>query len=287
MDWAKLIHRKSDMIDFIPGAMEDTAKSRGTIYKGKARFVDANAIEVNGTRIGADNFIVATGSMTRPLSIPGAEYLITSDDVLSERELPDEVVFIGGGAIAMEFSHIYARAGSKVTILEMMPRLLPRLDEDAVTAIQGESERLGIDIRTDVEVEAIEKSGDKLQVHFMQDGKQLSITAGRVVNGSGRIANVADLNLEAANIAHDGIRIEVDDYLRSVSNPTVWVAGDALVHSAQLSPLATYEGRIVGQNIIDSAQLKPDYSIVPSAVYTVPALSSVGDAPRYQRRSVE
>jgi glutathione reductase (NADPH) len=276
LDWAKLIDRKSEMINFIPAAMEDTAKSRGTIYKGKASFVDANTIEVNGTRIEADNFVVATGSMTRPLSIPGAEYLITSDDVLSERELPDEVVFIGGGVIAMEFSHVYARAGSKVTLLEMMPRLLPRLDEDAVAAIQKESERLGIDIKTGVEVKAVERSGDNLQVHFMHDGKQHSVAADRVVNGSGRIANVADLNLEAANIAHDGIRIEVDEYLRSVSNPAIWVAGDALVHSAQLSPLATYEGRVVGQNIVDNAQLKPDYSIVPSAVYTVPALSSVG-----------
>jgi glutathione reductase (NADPH) len=190
--------------------------------------------------------------------------------------LPDEVVFIGGGVIAMEFSHVYARAGARVTILEMMPQLLPRLDQDAVTAIQGESERLGIDIKTGVEVEAVEKSGRKLQVHFMHDGKRQSVEADRVVNGTGRIANVADLNLEAANIAHDGIRIEVDEYLRSVSNPAVWVAGDALVHSAQLSPLATYEGRIVGQNIVNGAQLKPDYSIVPSAVYTVPALSSVG-----------
>jgi glutathione reductase (NADPH) len=276
LDWAKLIDRKSDMIDFIPGAMEDTAKSRGDVYRGKARFVGPNAIEVDGRRIEADNFVIATGSITRPLSIPGAEHLITSDDVLSERELPNEVVFIGGGVIAMEFSHVYARAGAKVTILEAMPQLLPRLDQDAVAAIRSESERLGIDVKVGVEVEAIEKAGDKLQVHYNHDGKRQSVEAYRVVNGTGRIANVADLNLAAANIAHDGIRIEVDEQLRSVSNPAVWVAGDALVHSAQLSPLATYEGRIVGQNIVDNAGLKPDYAVVPSAVYTVPALSSVG-----------
>ena len=276
LDWAKLIDRKSDMIDFIPGAMEDTAKGRGDVYKGKARFVGPNAIEVDGTRIEADNFVVATGSITRPLSIPGAEHLITSDDVLSQRELPSEVVFIGGGVIAMEFSHVYARAGTRVTILEAMPQLLPRLDQDAVAAIQGESERLGIDVKVGVGVDSIEKAGDKLQVHFTHDGKRQSVEADRVVNGTGRIANVAELNLAAANIAHDGIRIEVDEHLRSVSNRAVWVAGDALVHSAQLSPLATYEGRIVGQNIIDNAGLIPDYSIVPSAVYTVPALSSVG-----------
>lgn len=276
LDWAKLIDRKNDMIDFIPGAMEDTARGRGEVYKGKAVFVDDQAIEVNGVRIEADNFVIATGSITRPLSIPGAEHLITSDDVLSEREMPDEVVFIGGGVIAMEFSHVYARAGAKVTILEAMPQLLPRLDQDAVAAIQGESERLGIEVKVGVAVDSIEKVGDRLQVHFTHDGKRQSIEANRVVNGTGRIANVADLNLAAANIAHDGIRVEVDEQLRSVSNPKIWVAGDALVHSAQLSPLATYEGRVVAQNIVDDAGLKPDYSIIPSAVYTVPALSSVG-----------
>lgn len=276
LDWTKLIDRKTDMIDFIPGAMEDTAKSRGDVYKGQAKFVATNAIEVNGERIEADNFVIATGSITRPLSLPGAELLITSDEVLSERELPGEVVFIGGGVIAMEFSHVYARAGSKVTILEMMPQMLPRLDSDAVNAIRGESDRIGIDMKTSVQVESIEKSGNRLRVNFTHDGKQQSIEADRVVNGSGRIANVADLNLGAADIEHDGIRISVDEHLRSTSNPAVWVAGDALVHSAQLSPLATYEGRLVAQNIVEGANLKPDYSIVPSAVYTVPALSSVG-----------
>lgn len=276
LDWGKLIDRKTDMIDFIPGAMEDTAKSRGDVYRGHARFVEPKAIEVAGERIEADNFVIATGSITRPLSLPGAEHLITSDDVLTERELPGEVVFIGGGVIAMEFSQVYARAGAKVTILEMAPQLLPRLDQDAVAAIRGESERIGIDTRTGVRVEAIEKVGERLQVHFFHDGRRQFVEADRVVNGSGRIANVAGLDLDAGGIKYDGIRIEVDEYLRSVSNPSVWVAGDALLHSAQLSPVATCEGRIVGRNIVEDASVKPDYSIVPSAVYTVPALASVG-----------
>ena len=276
LDWPKLIERKRNMIDFIPGAMEETARSRGQVFKGKGHFVGSNAIEVDGVRIEADNFVIATGSITRPLSIPGAELMITSDDVLSENNLPDEVVFIGGGVIAMEFSHVYAHAGAHVTILEAMPQLLPRLDQDAVAAIRSESERLGIDVRTGVEVEAVSQSDNRLQVSFTHQGKQQTISADRIVNGTGRIANVADLNLDAANIKHDGIRIEVDAYLRSISNPAVWVAGDALVHSAQLSPLATYEGRVVAQNIVEGSKVKPDYSIVASAVYTVPALASVG-----------
>jgi glutathione reductase (NADPH) len=276
LHWSKLMDRKTDMIDFIPGAMEDTAKGRGTVYKGKAKFVGPNTVEVNGQMLEADNIVIATGSITRPLSIPGAEYLITSDAVLSEREQPDEVVFIGGGVIAMEFSHVYARAGTKVTILEMMPQLLPRLDTDAVSAIRTEGERIGIDMKTSVEVQQIEQAGDKFSVRYAHDGKEHTIVADRIINGTGRIANVSELELDAANVQHDGIRIEVDENLRSVSNKSVWVAGDALVTSAQLSPLATYEGRIVGQNIVNNDNKKPDYSVIPSAVYTIPALSTVG-----------
>ncbi len=175
LDWGKLIDRKNDLIDSIPGAMEQTARGRGEVFKGQARFVGENAVEVNGERIEAEHIVIATGSITRPLTIPGAEHLITSDEVLSERELPAEVVFIGGGVIAMEFSHVYARAGARVTILEAMPQLLPRLDQDAVAAVQRESERLGIEIRTGVEVESIEVVADKLQVTFVHNGERQTI----------------------------------------------------------------------------------------------------------------
>ncbi len=276
LDWGKLIQRSQGMIDFIPGAMQGVAEKRGTVFKGSAKFTGKNSIEVNGTEITGDNIVIATGSIPRPLSIPGSELMITSNEVLLETEQPKEVVFIGGGVIAMEFSHVYARAGTAVTILEAMPQLLPRIDADAVTAIAGESERIGIKLKTGVVVNAIVKDGDKRIVRYQHEGKECEITADKVVNGTGRIANVASLNLAAAAIKHDGIRIETNEYLQSVSNPHIWVAGDALVTSAQLSPLATYEGRIVGNNIVNGPSQTPDYSVVPNAVYTVPALASVG-----------
>ena len=276
LDWAKLIDREKDLIRSIPKNMAGLAEKRGTVFRGQARFVGPDAVEVNGQRIEADNIVIATGSTPRPLPIPGADLMITSDEVLSERELPGDVVFVGGGVIAMEFSHVYARAGAKVTILEALPRLLGNLDKDAVDAIRGESARLGIDIKTDVAVKKIEQVDGRLRVTFEHDGGKHERLADRVVNGAGRIANVADLNLDAGSVKHDRIRIKVDDQLRSISNPAVWVCGDALVGPAQLSPLATYEGRLVGRNIVEGANLKPDYSVVPSAVYTVPALASVG-----------
>jgi glutathione reductase (NADPH) len=97
-----------------------------------------------------------------------------------------------------------------------------------------------------------------------------------VVNGAGRIANVDTLDLAAANVEHDKGRIALDPHLRSVSNPSVHVCGDAVPTSPQLSALATYEGQIVGRNIVDGPRHTPDYAGLPTAVFTVPALSSVG-----------
>ena len=276
LDWGKLIDREKDMIGFIPDAMQAVAEKRGTVFRGQAKFAGPNAIDVDGTTIEGNNIVIATGSKPRPLPIPGAELMITSDDVLSEHTLPKEAVFIGGGVIAMEFSHVYARAGAKVTILEALPQLLPRMDSDAVATIRGETERLGVTVKTGVKVKEISKANDRLCVSYEHDGGDQNIDAARVVNGAGRIANIDTLDLDAGNVKHDGLRIEIDQFLRSTSNPAVWVAGDALVQSAQLSPVATYEGRVVGHNIVNGPTEKPDYSVLPSAVYTVPALSTVG-----------
>ena len=98
----------------------------------------------------------------------------------------------------------------------------------------------------------------------------------RVVNGAGRVANIDRLDLETGRVRHNGGRIETDDYLRSASNPAVHVCGDVLWSSPQLSPIATYEGRIVGRNIVEGPVAKPDYASIPSCVYAVPALASVG-----------
>ncbi len=276
LDWAKLIDRERAMIAPLPERLEGLAKKRGDVFKGHARFTGRNSISVGGAALEAEHVVIATGSKPRPLPIPGAELLITSDEVLSERVLPREVVFIGGGVIAMEFSHVYARAGAKVTILEVTPGVLPGLDTDAVAEIRKESERIGIAIKTDVTVKEIRRAGQRFRVTYAHEGHDTAIDADRVVNGAGRVANVDQLDLTAGGVKHDGVRIEVDPYLRSVSNPAVWVCGDALVISAQLSPLATYEGQIVGRNIVRGPKEKPDYRSAPSCVYTVPALASVG-----------
>jgi len=277
LDWAALIDREKQMIRHIPDKLGRLMADRGVeIIRGEATFAGPNEVWVGDRLIEARHIVIATGSTPRTLPIPGADFMITSEDVLSERELPHEAVFIGGGVIALELGHVYARAGAKVTILEALPRLLPAMDADAVIQIRTASERIGIDVRTGVTVKRLQLRHGRLQVTFELQGSELDIESDRVVNGAGRVPNVDHLNLDLGQIRHRGGRIETDEYLRSLSNPAVHVCGDVLSTSPQLSPIATYEGRIVGRNIVEGPVAKPDYSSIPSCVYSVPALASVG-----------
>ncbi len=276
LDWAALIDREKRMIHHLPASFARTLTKRGVeVLRGHAAFVGPTAVRVGKATIEAKHIVIATGSTPRKLPIDGAEHMITSDEVLSERKLPREVVFVGGGVIALEFSHVYARAGAKVTVLEVLPRLLGQMDEDAVEKIRIESERIGIAVRTGIKVERVEKANGRLRVVYEDGGRERVARADRVVNGAGRVANVDALDLDAGKIEHNRGRIAIDEYLRSKSNPAVYVCGDML-SSPQLSPIATYEGKIVGRNIVEGARHKPDYASIPSCVFTVPALAAVG-----------
>ena len=113
--------------------------------------------------------------------------------------------------IALEFGHVYVRAGAKVTILEALPRLLPQQDQDAVDKIRRECERIGIMLHTGVKVKRVEKAADTLRVVYQDSGEERVVEADRVVNGIGRVPNVDSLDLDAGKIEHDGLRIGVDD----------------------------------------------------------------------------
>jgi glutathione reductase (NADPH) len=249
LDWAALIDREKDMIRDIPANLARAmAKRQVEIIDGHAAFAGPNTVRVGSRTLEAKHIVIATGSKPRPLPIPGAEHMITSEEMLSERTLPGSVIFVGGGVISLEFGHVYARAGAEVTILEALPQLLPAMDADAVAQLQHESERIGIMVKTSVSVSRIEPAGGKFRVVFTHDGLEQALEADRIVNGAGRIANVDMLNLEVGNVAHANGRVSIDPYLRSTSNPAVHVCGDAVPISPQLSPIATYEGDIVGRS---------------------------------------
>src|SRR6516165_8002927 len=277
LDWVALIDREKAMKSGIPASLGELMTRRGVeVIRDHGRFAGPNAVAAGGETLEAKHIVIATGSTPRRLPFPGAELMITSDDVLSELYLPASVVFIGGGVIALEFSHVYARAEAKVTILEVLPRLLDNMDADAVAQLRGETERIGVAVHTGVEVQRVEKAAGRLRVIYAEGGSEHSIEAERVVNGAGRLADLEDLDLPTGRVEAAPGRIALDRYLRSTSNPAVYVCGDAAAVTPQLSPIATYQGRIVGRNIADGPKHAPDYTGIASCVFTVPALASVG-----------
>jgi len=264
IDWAALIDREKVMIRGIPDSLADVMNRRGVeVIRDRGRFAGPNAVAVGGEILESKHIVIATGSKPRRLPFLGAELMITSDEVLSERTLPASIVFVGGGVIALEFSHVYTRAGARVTILEMMPRLLTNMDADAVAQLHSETQR-------------IERTGDRLRVIYREGGSERALEADRVVNGAGRVADVDGLDLSAGRVGSDRDGIALDAHLRSTSNAAVYACGDAVATSPQLSPIATYEGRTVGRNIVDGPKHMPDYASIPACVFTVPALASVG-----------
>ncbi len=276
IDWSQLIQQKREIIDPLSPSFEKSLQHKGIeLIRGSARFVDDHTVAVNNSLYEAKKIVIATGSNPRTLPIEGFQHVITSSDILELESLPDTILFIGAGVISLEFSHVFARAGVKVTILEVASRLLPQWDEEIVDKLVLESKKLGVKIITSAKINNIKKSNAEFTVHFLHNGQEKSIQADLIANGAGRIPDVDELNLDAAHIEYEGHRILLDEFLRSRSNPDIFIAGDS-TSSPQLSPVATYEGKIVGHNLTNDEMISPDYSFIPSCVFTIPTLSSVG-----------
>lgn len=278
LDWPALIARKQTFVEGVPEQFASSLTKRGIdLIDGRACFVAPDAIEVAGRRLTAAHFVVATGSKPRSLKLTGAEHLIDSDAFLDLTERPASLVFVGGGVIAFEFAHVLVRAGTRVTILEVAPAPLANFDSDAVAELLRVSGELGIEVITNAEVGSISPTDAGFAVSFEVDGRERTIECATVMNGAGRVAAVDGLGLEAAEVELDGPKPVLDEHLRSRSNPRVWFAGDAAIGAPQLSPVATYEGKIVGHNLLHPDDLQsPSYLEIPSAVFTVPTLAQVG-----------
>src|SRR6478672_10679823 len=228
--------------------------------------------------------LISTGSTPIPLKIQGKEHLITSDQFLDLDNLPSKIVFVGGGYISFEFAHIAARAGSQVTILHRSEKPLGNFDSNLVNVLLQKSQDIGIDIKLNAPVNKIEKVTEYSEgflIYFSnnyKDGKIDTIKADLVVHGAGRVPNLSNLNLDVGNIKYDSRKgVSVNEYLQSISNSSVYSAGDVSdTQGLPLTPVASYEAEIVASNLLQGNHLKPNYKGIPSVVFTIPPLSSVG-----------
>ncbi len=276
IDWAAVLARKRSFTDPVPAATEEALAKNGVErVRGQARFVSHEAIAVDGRALSAEGFLIATGSKPRPLAFPGADLVLTTDDILSHPSVPESLVILGAGVVAFEFGQVFARLGSRVVFLMPSDRALRGADETLVAAVVEHSRSLGIEFVTHARVRAVTASEARFFVDAEIGGKTRVLEADFVLNGAGRVPALESLDLPAAGVAADKHGVLVDDYLRSPGNRRVFAGGDA--HGKrQLSPVASYEGRIVAKNFLQGDVERVSYDAIPQAVYTVPPLAWVG-----------
>lgn len=280
VDWPSLIKFKRTFTEGYPRETEEMFMEMGIdMYRGRAYFADENTVVVGEDSLKGKHIFIATGSKPRKLGIPGEEYLTTSEGFMETEKLPQRVIFIGGGYISFEFAHIARRVGSEVLILHRSERPLKPFDSDMVDLLVKASEASGIKVLTNNPVVAVEKenNGFLVRTELKTGDKPETRTfhADMVVNGAGRVADIEDLKLENAGVKTEKKGITVDKHMQT-SNPRIYAGGDCVADGMQLTPVATLQGKVAASNILDGDGTEIDYTGIPSAVFTIPALASVG-----------
>ncbi|MBK5261395.1 MAG: NAD(P)/FAD-dependent oxidoreductase [Peptostreptococcaceae bacterium] len=278
INWTDLMAFKRTFTEGVPENREKSLQDAGiTILHGHAKFIEENKIQVEDQIYEAKYIVIATGSIPMPLPFKGNEHVIDSEAFLELEKLPKKIVFVGGGFIAFEFAHIAARTGAEVHIIETQDRPLANFDQDIVKMLLEKSKKIGIQVHTGTSVDSVEKNDEGFIVNCVANKEKVEITGGLVVNGAGRIANIAGLNLEAGKVEHINKGILVNEYLQNISNFSVYATGDAVIsHGLPLTPIAVNEGKMAAANILKGNVVTPDYKVLPTVVFTVPKIGSVG-----------
>ena len=278
IDWRNLIKFKRSFTNEVPRNRErDFAESGIAAFHGRARFIGPDSIVVDGgQKLKGQNILIAAGARPVPLKIPGQEHAITSEQFLELDALPARVALVGGGYIAAEFSHVAARSGARVTVLQRVERMLPGFDPDLVGWLMDKFAELGIDVRLRSEVKQIDKRAGGFTVHATTNGQRLKVTADLVVHAAGREPDLEALDLAAGSIATENGRVKLNEFLQSVSNPRIYAAGDAAGNGPALTPVASHDGSVVARNLVDGNTHRPDYRGIPSVAFTIPPIAAVG-----------
>jgi len=276
--WQEVMRFKRSFTEPVPKSREEMfAKAGIEAFRGRARFVGASTVQVGDDILDGRYVVVAAGQKPADLKIPGTEHLTTSEQFLDLDELPKRILFIGGGYIAFEFAHVAVRAGSRVTIVHRRARPLERFDPDLVEQVVKRTRELGVDIQLSTEAEGIEKDPGHFTVVASVSGQKRLFQADMVVHAAGRVPEIDDLDLGVAGVACDERGVTVNEFLQSVSNPAVYAAGDAAASGGPpLTPVASHDGLVVASNLLNGNHQKPDYRAIPTVVFTIPPLASVG-----------
>jgi dihydrolipoamide dehydrogenase len=276
-DFKAVAARKNAVVEQLRGGVEGLLGHKLiTLVRGKASFKDAHTVTVDGQDYVGDYIIIATGSVSAFLPIPGADLpgILTSREILDLEEVPQRLCVIGGGVIGLEFASVFRSFGSEVTVLEYFKEILPRFDSDLSKRLKQSLGKRGIEINTQAQVTAIEESDGVYKVSFTRKGKEEVVEADKVLMAVGRKANVGSLNLADIGLEFTPRGIVVDEKTMQTNIPHIYAVGD-INGKMMLAHAATFQG-IVALDHIMGIENGIDLSVMPAAVFTSPEAASVG-----------
>lgn len=285
LDFEKMsAHRDKTVTTLRGGVGSLLKKNKINHVEGFAKFVDPHTISVekdgSSKTLRAKNFILAMGSGVIYLQIPGLQGgredgVWTSDDAVTAPYIPKRMLILGAGAVGVEFAYVFNQFGTKVTVVEMMPRVIPMMDEDLGNELGKIFKRQGVDVRTGASLDKCEKTANGWACHVTSGGKTEVIEVDVVLLGVGRKAMTDNMNLEKIGLKLHRRGVEVvDDSLRT-HVPHIFAIGD-VTGRIQLAHVASHEGCVVARNIVKNESKHVDYKSTPNCVYTSPEVASVG-----------
>jgi pyruvate/2-oxoglutarate dehydrogenase complex dihydrolipoamide dehydrogenase (E3) component len=242
------------------------------IYPGEATFVDRRTVRVGDTQLEAEKVLIATGSRTAVPPIAGIEDIDWIDHVtaLELDSVPDSLLVVGAGPVGLELAQIFARFGSRVTVVNHGPQIAARADADAANELQAALEEEGIEIVLDGEVESVARSGAGIDA--VVSGRTINVS--HVLLASGRTPNVEALRLDQIGVETARGAVAVDKHQRT-SAEGIWAAGD-VAEGPMFTPTAQYQARVAIDDMYGDGSLVADYSVLPTAIFTDPELGGVG-----------
>ena len=279
-DYGKILAYKEETTDALVQGVEqllagngvDRLAGKGTLLAGKkVRVTTEEKEEVYA----ADHIILAAGSKPLLLPIPGMDLpgVLTSDGLFRLQECPESLAIIGGGVISVEFATAFAGFGTKVTILEALPRLVPNLDKETSQNLKMILKKRGVDIHTSASVQEVAEEDGRYVLRFTEKEQKREVSARYVLCAVGRVPNTEGLFAEDALPDMERGRVLVDEKFET-SIPGVYAIGD-LIFGMQLAHTASAQGTVVAEHLAGKSA-SVDLSVVPSCVYTDPEIASVG-----------
>ncbi len=252
-----------------------------TLIRGAGRLAGQGAVQVTpeqGDRftVKSGKIILATGSTVR--AMPGMEFdgekIISSDHALVLDRIPESMVVMGAGAVGVEFASIYASFGSRVTLVELLPNLVPLEDPDLGKELEKALRKRKIDVHTATGIETVEKVDGGVRIRAKKNGETVELSAEILLVAVGRNPVTSDLGLEKTAVTMDGPFIKVSGMMQT-EEPDIYAIGD-IVKTPALAHVASHEGVIAAEHIAGKSPHPMNYDKIPSCTYSSPEIASVG-----------